>query len=88
VTRFGNGIDVQRVIDAATGQVRRIQSGAGESSSIQNLAYTWNAVGNLAQRRDYNEQRPHSSLTYLTPAEFAVSQGQHNIEFLEHRGNE
>ena len=41
-----------------------------------------------AWRRDYNEQRPHSSLNYLTPAEFAVSQRQHNIDFLEHQANE
>jgi len=27
-----------------------------------------------AWRRDYNESRPHSSLGYLTPAEFAAQQ--------------
>jgi len=26
-------------------------------------------------RRDYNEFRPHSALTYLTPAEFALKAG-------------
>jgi len=26
-------------------------------------------------RRDYNEFRPHSALTYLTPAEFAQKSG-------------
>ena len=26
-------------------------------------------------RRDYNEFRPHSALTYLTPAEFALKTG-------------
>lgn len=41
-----------------------------------------------AWRRDYNEQRPHSSLNYLTPAEFAVSQRQHNIDFLDHQAND
>jgi len=29
-----------------------------------------------AWRRDYNEARPHSSLGYLTPAEFAAQQRQ------------
>ena len=28
-----------------------------------------------AWRRDYNEQRPHSSLNYRTPAEFAITSG-------------
>ncbi len=28
-----------------------------------------------AWRKDYNEERPHSSLNYLTPAEFAVQSG-------------
>ncbi len=28
-----------------------------------------------AWRRDYNEQRPHSNLKYLTPAEFAATAG-------------
>ena len=39
-------------------------------------------------RTDYNEQRLHSSLDYLTPAEFAVNQRQHTIDFLEHQVNE
>lgn len=41
-----------------------------------------------AWRRDYNEQRPHSSLDYLTPAEFAVIQRQQSIDFLEYQANE
>jgi len=41
-----------------------------------------------AWRRDYNEQRPHSSIGYLTPAEFAVNQRQHTIDFLGHQANE
>ena len=41
-----------------------------------------------AWRRDYNEQRPHSSLDYLTPAEFAVNQRQQSIDFLEPQVNE
>jgi putative transposase len=41
-----------------------------------------------AWRRDYNEQRPHSSLGYKTPAQFAVSQRQHSMNFLGHQVNE
>ena len=39
-------------------------------------------------RRDYNEQRPHSALGYLAPAQFAASQRQHAIDFLEHQTGE
>ena len=41
-----------------------------------------------AWRRDYNEQRPHSSLNYLSPAQFAVGQRQHCMHFLERQVNE
>lgn len=41
-----------------------------------------------AWRRDYNEQRPHSSLGYLSPAQFAMGQRQHSLDFLEHQVNE
>ena len=30
-------------------------------------------------RRDYNEFRPHSALTYLTPAEFALKTGSEAV---------
>ena len=36
---------------------------------FQNLFEAWRIIA--AWRRDYNECRPHSSLSYLTPAEFA-----------------
>jgi putative transposase len=36
-----------------------------------------------AWRRDYNEQRPHSALGYLAPAQFAASQRQNAIDTLE-----
>jgi len=53
---------------------------------FRNLAHAKKVIA--AWRRDYNEQRPHSSLNYLTPAEFAVNQRQHSIDFLEYRANE
>ena len=40
-------------------------------------------------RNDYNEFRPHSALTYLTPAKFALKTGQKPFEqqcFLTQRG--
>jgi len=53
---------------------------------FRNLVYAKKVIA--AWRRDYNEQRPHSSLNYLTPAEFAVNQRQHSIDFLEYQANE
>ena len=53
---------------------------------FRNLAHAKKVIA--AWRRDYNEQRPHSSLNYLTPAEFAVNQRQHSIDFLEYQANE
>ena len=53
---------------------------------FRNLHQAQNIIS--AWRRDYNEQRPHSSLDYLTPAEFAVNQRQQSIDFLEHQVNE
>jgi putative transposase len=41
-----------------------------------------------AWRPDYNEQRPHSALCYLTPAKFAADQRQHETESLEHLAGE
>ncbi len=32
-------------------------------------------------RKDYNEFRPHSALTYLTPTEFARKSGSEAVEY-------
>ena len=53
---------------------------------FRNLRHAKNLIA--AWRKDYNEQRPHSSIGYLTPAEFAVNQRQHTIDFLGHQANE
>ena len=53
---------------------------------FRNLRHAKNLIA--AWRKDYNEQRPHSSIGYLTPAEFAVNQRQHTIDFLGHQVNE
>jgi RHS repeat-associated protein len=55
---FGNGLITKRVFDPDTGLVQTIQTGtAGGSSfsaSVQNLAYKFDPIGNLLERRDVN----------------------------------
>ncbi len=50
---LGNSVQTVRGFDLVTGYLDFIQSGA--SGSIQNLSYTWDAVGNLAQRQDVRQ---------------------------------
>lgn len=46
---LGNGIQTLRGYDSVTGLLDYLDSGSG---SIQDLSYTWDAVGNLTERRD------------------------------------
>jgi YD repeat-containing protein len=55
---LGNGVQTISGFDLANGALDFIQS--GPSGSIQNLSYTWDAVGNLTQRQDL---RPTQNLT-------------------------
>lgn len=52
---LGNGVRTIRDLDAVTGLVNAIRSGPGGGASLQNLAYQWDAVGNLTQRQDLNQ---------------------------------
>lgn len=51
---LGNGVVVNHAFDAVTAWVGTIQAGLGSGSALQNNAYTFDEVGNLAQRQDYN----------------------------------
>jgi RHS repeat-associated protein len=51
---LGNGVVVNHAFDAVTGWVGTIQAGLGTGSALQNNAYVFDEVGNLAQRQDYN----------------------------------
>src|SRR5690606_12717178 len=52
---LGNGLVTQKTYDPATGQLQTITTGrSGNPTSVQNLAYDWDAVGNLTQRQDLN----------------------------------
>ena len=70
----GRSIRVLNVIDAYTRESLAIEvdtSFAGlRVSWFQNLFEARRIIANW--RRDYNETRPHSSLNYMTPAEFAA----------------
>ena len=52
---LGNGVGTTRSYDAATGLVRTIQSGVGESSAVQDLGYRFDSLGNLTTREDFNQ---------------------------------
>jgi len=52
---LGNGLVARRSFDAVNGWIRSIQTGPGGGASIQNLAYQWDRVGNLTERRDLNQ---------------------------------
>ena len=49
--RLGNGIDRVRAFDGQTGRVRTIRSRYLVAGKRQDLAYDWDVVGNLSQRR-------------------------------------
>jgi len=51
------GYDIQTIrgYDAITGQIDYIQTDTSSGSSIQNLSYTWDQVGNLTQRQDVRQ---------------------------------
>lgn len=52
---LGNGVVTNRAYDAVTGLLKTIQSGVGGGTGVQNLAYTWDLVGNLSSRKDVNQ---------------------------------
>jgi RHS repeat-associated protein len=52
---LGNGVVVNRSFDAVTGLVQSIQAGSGGGTGFQNMAYLFDAVGDLTQRQDNNQ---------------------------------
>ena len=50
---LGNGISTTRTYDPATGLVRSIQSGPGETATVQDLGYAFDSLGNLTSREDF-----------------------------------
>lgn len=53
---LGNGLQTTRQFDAVHGLPDWIRTGpSGSSTGVQNLAYTWDKVGNLSSRQDLNQ---------------------------------
>ena len=50
---LGNGIGTTRTYDPATGLIRTIQSGVGDSAAVQDLGYGFDSLGNLTTREDF-----------------------------------
>ena len=50
---LGNGIGTTRTYDPATGLIRTIQSGIGDSAAVQDLGYGFDSLGNLTTREDF-----------------------------------
>ncbi len=51
----GNGLKTLTAFDVNTGRLTAIQTGpTGNGSGVQNLAYTWDVLGNLSLRQDLN----------------------------------
>lgn len=67
---LGNGLSTDHVYNDATGFQEAIQTGTG--AAIQNLAYQYDAIGNLTSRRDFNqnvtESFAYDALNRLTSA--------------------
>ena len=50
---LGNGVSTTRTYDPATGLIRTIQSGTGDSAAVQDLGYAFDSLGNLTSREDF-----------------------------------
>ncbi|HJU38409.1 MAG TPA: toxin TcdB middle/N-terminal domain-containing protein, partial [Tahibacter sp.] len=51
---LGNGLKTVRGFDMAVGVLDYIQSGPGGGTSRQDLTFTWDLVGNLTERKNWN----------------------------------
>ncbi len=61
---LGNGLVTNRAYDAVTGWLKTVQTGASGGTGVQNLAYTWDLVGNLNSRKDVNQSNLTESFVY------------------------
>ena len=77
---LGNGLKTTRSIEGSTGALNSIQTGPGGGSSVQNLNYSWDNMGNLLTRGDANqgvsESFGYDSLYRLTSAQVSGQPAQ------------
>jgi hypothetical protein len=59
----GNNVSTVLTFDQATGAPTGLSAGIGQSSAVQQLAYSWDGFGNLNQRYDANQNLT-ENLTY------------------------
>jgi RHS repeat-associated protein len=53
--QFGNGLQTSSTYDRLAGHLDSRATGPSASGTIQNLAYRWNKVGSLTERKDLNQ---------------------------------
>lgn len=51
---LGNGVIRTRLIDAVTGRATHLRAGLGGGTSLQNMSFLYDAVGNVTQRQETN----------------------------------
>jgi RHS repeat-associated protein len=79
---LANGLVSNRVFDAVTAHLKTIQTGVGGGTGVQNLAYEWDAAGNLSWRRDVNQSNLTESFFYddLHRLDYANLNGVQNLD--------
>jgi YD repeat-containing protein len=79
---LANGLVSNRVFDAASGWLKTIQTGVGGGTGVQNLAYEWDTVGNLTQRRDVNQSNLSETFAYdnLYRLDYSNLNGVQNLD--------
>ncbi|NJK32037.1 MAG: hypothetical protein HC927_06225 [Deltaproteobacteria bacterium] len=83
--RFGNELITDRQWDPLTGRLVHLRTTGAQASPLQDLRYTWNPVGTLAEREDLRlhqrEQLGYDHLHRLTDVVIDVGPKHHERQF-------
>lgn len=74
----GNNVSTVDNYDLATGAIIGVSTGMGQSTSVQQLTYTWDGFGNLQQRCDVNKHLA-ETFTYDSLNRLATSSVSANL---------
>jgi RHS repeat-associated protein len=78
---FGNGMRTVRGYDLVTSRIKSIQSTGPGSTSIQNLGYDFDRVGNLTERRDLRQSlTEHFYYDNLHRLDYSTLNGATNLD--------